>query len=104
MRFSAMIWPAVICTFIGAAITFWGSVVHMTQKQLAAAAHLCESAVKRLEAGRKRGGWTATLELLCEAMGIKLIEHVAVAQRLADDARDKARKNPPSRHPIQAES
>jgi DNA-binding Xre family transcriptional regulator len=75
--------------FIGQAIIFWRGVRRMTQKQLAEASAVCDSAVKRLEAGRKRGGWVLTLEQLCQGLCIKLVEMIAVAQRLAEEARER---------------
>ena len=85
--------------FIGQSIIFWRGVRRMTQKQLAQAAAITDSAVKRLEAGRKRGGWVLTLEQLCRGMRIKLVELMAVAERLAEEARERAVKKSEDSHP-----
>ncbi|MDZ4404888.1 helix-turn-helix domain-containing protein [Prosthecobacter sp.] len=90
--------------FIGQAIIFWRGVRRMTQKQLALAAHVCDSAVKRLEAGRKRGGWMVTLEQLCLGMRIKLVELMAVAERLAEEAMAWAARKPQDRNPPEGAS
>ena len=58
----------------------------MTQKMLAAASGLSPSAIKRLEKGRKRGGYMGSIEDVCEGLKISLMELIATAYRLATEA------------------
>jgi transcriptional regulator with XRE-family HTH domain len=72
-----------ITPFISQAIILYRSMLKMTQEALAEASGLCLSAIKRLERGRKRGGWADSLESVCEGLKIKLTELIATADRLA---------------------
>lgn len=75
-----------ITPFIGKAIVFYRKMLKLTQDQLAEASGLSVSAIKRLELGRKRGGWADTLESVCMGLKIKLTELIATADRLATAA------------------
>lgn len=75
-----------ITHYISKAIVFYREIRKLTQEQLAEASGLCLSAIKRLEAGRKRGGWATTLEDVCMGLKIKLTELIATADRLAGEA------------------
>jgi len=48
------------------------------------------STLKKIEAGRKHGPWLDSLELICEALGITLLELLAGAERLARQAPPRA--------------
>lgn len=72
-----------VTPFISKAIIYYRELLHLTQEQLAKASGLCLSAIKRLEKGRKRGGWTESLEAVCVGLKIKLMELIATADRLA---------------------
>lgn len=69
--------------FLSKAIVYFREMLKMTQEMLAEASGLSPSAIKRLEKGRKRGGWTDTLEDVCDGLGITIIELYGAAQRLA---------------------
>ena len=75
-----------ITPFICKAIVFYRTMLRMSQEQLAAAAGLSLSAIKRLEGGRKCGGWATSLEDVCVGLRIKLTELIASADRLAVEA------------------
>jgi|JI8StandDraft_1071087.scaffolds.fasta_scaffold778067_1 transcriptional regulator with XRE-family HTH domain len=75
-----------ITPYISKAIVFYREVRKLTQEQLAEASGLSLSAIKRLEAGRKRGGWATSLEDVCMGLKIKLTELIATADRLAVEA------------------
>lgn len=75
-----------VVPFIGKAVIKCRKARKMTQKALADAAGLNESAVKKLEAGRKRGGWLTTLEAVCKALDMKMAVVVEMAEMLAMQA------------------
>ena len=75
-----------ITPFICKAIILYREMLRLTQEQLAEASGLSVSAIKRLELGRKRGGWADTLESVCMGLKIKLTELIATADRLATAA------------------
>lgn len=76
--------------FIPAIVVYWRRLRGMTQKGLAKAAGLSLSALKKIEAGRKQGPWMGSLEQICEALGISLLEMLAGAERFAAQALRKA--------------
>ncbi len=72
-----------ITPHIPATIIFWRRLRGLTQKQLAEAAGLSESAIKKIEGGRKRGSWSESLEQICAALGITLMELISGAEKRA---------------------
>ena len=81
--FDAIIASAQATPFLGVAIVFFRELRNMTQKDLAKATKLGLSAIKRLEAGRKRGGWPSSLELICNALKISVSQLFEQARLLA---------------------
>lgn len=73
-----------VTPFIGASIRFWRELRGWTQKQPAAATGMTLSAIKRLERGRKNGGWLLSIEVVSRALGITLEELVHHAKHLAE--------------------
>ncbi len=69
--------------FLPKAIVYFREMLKMTQEMLAEASGLCLSAIKRMEKGRKRGGYTDTMEDVCDGLGISIIELYGAAQRIA---------------------
>jgi transcriptional regulator with XRE-family HTH domain len=75
--------PLRVSPYIPATIMFWRKLRRMTQRQLAVASGLSESAIKKIESGRKHGSWTGTLEQICAALGITLMELISGAEKRA---------------------
>ena len=69
--------------FVGEAIVFFRNQRGLTQEELAKKAHVSLSTLKRLEAGRKRGGWAETLEVLAKALSIDIARLFEKAQEIA---------------------
>jgi transcriptional regulator with XRE-family HTH domain len=82
--------PIRLTPFIPAIVVYWRRLRGMTQEALAKEAGLCLSTLKKIEAGRKHGPWLDSLELICEALGITLLELLAGAERLATQAQPQA--------------
>ena len=80
---AAILTNLVVTPFVGKAVIHCRGRAHMTQKELALAAGLHESALKKVEAGRKTGGWVNTLESICRALGMKLKQLFEIAEQLA---------------------
>jgi transcriptional regulator with XRE-family HTH domain len=78
--------PFRLTPFIPAIVVDWRRHKGFTQRQLARAAGLSVSTLKKIEAGRKQGPWIGSLEQICEALGITLLEMMAGAERLATQA------------------
>ncbi|MBE7498632.1 MAG: helix-turn-helix transcriptional regulator [Verrucomicrobiaceae bacterium] len=76
----ATVW---VTPYLGKAIVHFRNLRGMTQKELAQAAGLDLSAIKRLEAGRKQGGWVMSVEVVCRALGVTLEQLFHQAQHLA---------------------
>ena len=76
--------------FIPAIVVYWRTLRGMTQEKLAEAAGISLSTLKKIEAGRKHGPWLDSLEQICEALGITLLELLAGAERLATQAQQRA--------------
>lgn len=75
--------PLRVTPYIPATIIFWRKCRRMTQRQLAEASGLSESAIKKIESGRKHGSWTNTLEQICAALDISLMELISGAEKRA---------------------
>lgn len=69
--------------FLSKAIVYFREMLGMTQEMLAEASGLCLSAIKRMEKGRKRGGYVGSIEDVCEGLKITIIELFGAANRLA---------------------
>lgn len=80
-RVYASVW---VTPFVGKAITFFRELRNMSPKELAAATNLDLSAIRRLEAGRKQGGWVMSVEVVCKALGISLEQLFHQARREAE--------------------
>lgn len=87
--FNAIIAEAQATPFLGRAIVFFRTLRGMTQEDLARITKLNLSAIKRLEKGRKRGGWPSSLELVCKALNISVgqLYEQALKLALADELR-----------------
>ena len=81
--FAAMLSQVRVTPFLGEAISTLREKRGMTQKQLADAAGLDLSAIKRLESGRKHGGWVGSVERVCLALGVSLQTLLDMAEGLA---------------------
>ena len=68
---------------LGAVIVFWRGVRHMRQEDLATAAGVSLSTIKWIERGRKNGYRSDTLERICEALDITLLELFCGAEKRA---------------------
>ena len=82
--------PIRLTPFIPAIVVSWRRLRGMTQEALAKAAGISLSTLKKIEAGRKHGPWLDSLEQICEALGITLLELLAGAERLATQAPQRA--------------
>ena len=78
--------PIRITPFVPAIVVSWRRLRGMTQEALAKRAGISLSTLKKIEAGRKHGPWLDSLEQICEALGITLLELLAGAERLATQA------------------
>lgn len=73
-----------ISPHIGSTLIFWRTVRRMRQKDLADASGVSLSTIKWIERGqRKRGPRVDTLEALCEALDITVLDLLAGALRRA---------------------
>ena len=72
-----------ITPHVAATLIFWRKVRRMRQEDLARASGVSLSTIKWLERGRKCGPRTNTLEDICDALGITLMELFSGAQRRA---------------------
>jgi transcriptional regulator with XRE-family HTH domain len=68
---------------LGAVIIFWRGVRHLRQEDLATAAGLSLSTIKWLERGRKNGYRSDTLERICDALDITVLELFSGAEKRA---------------------
>lgn len=73
-----------VTPFVGPSIAHFRNLQGMSQQDLAEATGLDLSAIKRLEAGRKRGGWVSSIETVCHALKITPEQLFHQARRLAE--------------------
>lgn len=86
MKKSAPDWLShriIVTPHLAATVVFWRKVRHLTQEELARLSGVALSTIKWIERGRKHGARTDTLELLCHALDITLIELFGGAEKRA---------------------
>lgn len=84
--FAALLATVEVTPYIGRTIVQFREKRGMTQSELAKASGVDLSAVKRLESGRKSGGWLVTVERLCQALEVTLEAFFKAARLMAVQA------------------